>query len=104
MTQKLSINLKRLNNTYTSCTTQDDTTSSSDEHSDLVPDFPPPNPPLMLRINAQTLSSAPGAEGNFVCYWLHQRTTIIVPQEFGCWWVMWSGVKFTVFRGGLGKF
>lgn len=63
ITQKLSINLKRLNNTYTSCTAQDDTTSSSDEHSEQVPDFPPPNPPLMLRINAQTLSSALGADG-----------------------------------------
>ncbi|XP_050293527.1 PWWP domain-containing protein 2B-like isoform X2 [Anthonomus grandis grandis] len=65
ITQKLSINLKRLNNTYTSYSTpQDSSASSSDEHSELlVPDFPPPNPPLMLRINAQTLSSAVGADG-----------------------------------------
>ncbi|XP_066145137.1 PWWP domain-containing protein 2A-like isoform X1 [Euwallacea fornicatus] len=63
MTQKLSINLKRLKNTYTSCATLEDTTSSSDEHSEVVPDFPPPNPPLMLRINAQTLASALGADG-----------------------------------------
>ncbi|KAF7266070.1 hypothetical protein GWI33_020583 [Rhynchophorus ferrugineus] len=60
ITQKLSINLKRLNNTYTSCSAQEDHTSSSDEQ---VPDFPPPNPPLMLRINAQKMSSALGADG-----------------------------------------
>ncbi|ERL86878.1 hypothetical protein D910_04281 [Dendroctonus ponderosae] len=63
ITQKLSINLKRLKNTYTSCSAQEETTSSSDEHSELVPDFPPPNPPLMMRINAQTLSSALGCDG-----------------------------------------
>ncbi|KAL1509431.1 hypothetical protein ABEB36_004170 [Hypothenemus hampei] len=62
ITQKLSINLKRLNNTYTSCSNQEDT-SESDEHSDSVPDFPPLNPPLMLRISSQTLSSALGADG-----------------------------------------
>ncbi|KAJ8941306.1 hypothetical protein NQ318_017846 [Aromia moschata] len=66
ITQKLSINLKRLNNTYTSCAVLDkidDNMSSSDEHNEQVPNFPPPNPPLMLRINAQTMSSAVGADG-----------------------------------------
>ncbi|XP_018576492.1 PWWP domain-containing protein 2A [Anoplophora glabripennis] len=66
ITQKLSINLKRLNNTYTSSTTSDkidDNMSSSDEHNEQFPNFPPPNPPLMLRINAQTVSSAMGADG-----------------------------------------
>ncbi|KAJ8962068.1 hypothetical protein NQ314_005851 [Rhamnusium bicolor] len=66
ITQKLSINLKRLNNTYTSCTISDkidDNISSSDEHNEQVPNFPPSNPPLMLRINAQTVSSALGADG-----------------------------------------
>lgn len=71
ITQKLSINLKRLNNTYTSCRTTttaaatEETHSSSDEHSEQVPDFPSPNPPLMLRVNAQTVTSAPGADGKF---------------------------------------
>ncbi|XP_030755887.1 PWWP domain-containing protein 2A-like isoform X2 [Sitophilus oryzae] len=60
ITQKLSINLKRLNNTYTSSATQDESASSSDEH---ISDFPPPNPPLMLRMNAQELPSALGADG-----------------------------------------
>lgn len=65
ITQKLSINLKRLNNTYTSCSMSDkmEDMSSSDEHSDMAPNFPPPNPPLMLRINAQTVTSALGADG-----------------------------------------
>ncbi|XP_060526389.1 PWWP domain-containing protein 2A-like [Cylas formicarius] len=63
ITQKLSINLKRLNEMYTSCTVHEDTTSSSDEHSEQMPDFPPANQPLMLRINARTLSSAMGADG-----------------------------------------
>jgi hypothetical protein len=70
ITQKLSINLKRLNNTYASypapsekTTTTEENTSSSDEHSEQVPDFPPPTPPIMLRINSQTLSSAPTADG-----------------------------------------
>ncbi|KAJ8985717.1 hypothetical protein NQ317_014368 [Molorchus minor] len=66
ITQKLSINLKRLNNTYTSCSTMlekiDDNLSSSDEHNEQVPDFPPPILRLMLRINAQTVSSAMGAD------------------------------------------
>lgn len=64
VTQKLSINLKRLNNIYTSVTEKAEE-SSSDEHSEQVPDFPPPNPPLMLRINAKTVSSAPGADGKY---------------------------------------
>ncbi|XP_063912948.1 PWWP domain-containing protein 2A-like isoform X2 [Zophobas morio] len=68
ITQKLSINLKRLNNTYASFPapsekTAEENTSSSDEHSEQVPDFPPPTPPIMLRINSQTLSSAPTADG-----------------------------------------
>lgn len=63
VTQKLSINLKRLNNVYTSVLEKADE-SSSDEQSEQVPDFPPPNPPLMLRINAKTVSSAQGADGN----------------------------------------
>lgn len=68
VTQKLSINLKRLNNTYKSLPPSevdkpDDNTSSSDEHSEQVPDFPPPTPPIMLRINAQTLSSATSGDG-----------------------------------------
>ncbi|XP_015840252.1 PWWP domain-containing protein 2A isoform X2 [Tribolium castaneum] len=68
ITQKLSINLKRLNNTYASYPTApsdktpEENTSSSDEHSEQVPDFPPPTPPIMLRINSQTLSSAPTAD------------------------------------------
>ncbi|KAK4882959.1 hypothetical protein RN001_006278 [Aquatica leii] len=67
VTQKLSINLKRLNNTYTSCSNTSDkgeeNTSSSDEQSEHVPDFPPSNSPLILRVNAQTVTSAPGADG-----------------------------------------
>ncbi|CAG9773089.1 unnamed protein product [Ceutorhynchus assimilis] len=60
ITQKLSINLKRLNNT--SYTLQEETSSSSDEQgSESMPDFPAPN--LMLRINVQTLSSSLGADG-----------------------------------------
>lgn len=73
VTQKLSINLKRLNNTYTSCRTiterAEEIHSSSDEHSEQVPDFPSPNPPLMLRISAQPINSALGADGTvlFAC-------------------------------------
>ncbi|CAH1119339.1 unnamed protein product [Phaedon cochleariae] len=65
ITQKLSINLKRLNDTDTSRNASDkmEYISSSDEHNEAVPNFPPPNPPLMLRINSQTLSSAIGADG-----------------------------------------
>ncbi|KAF5273045.1 hypothetical protein FQR65_LT04787 [Abscondita terminalis] len=67
VTQKLSINLKRLNNTYTSCSNASDkgeeNTSSSDEQSEQVPDFPPSNSPLILRVNAQPVTSAPGADG-----------------------------------------
>lgn len=65
ITQKLSINLKRLNNTYTSLQNVSEKTeeSSSDEHSEQVPDFPPPNQPLMLHLNAKTASSALGADG-----------------------------------------
>lgn len=70
ITQKLSINLKRLNNTYTylqsnagDSMVENVSNSSSDEQNDSVPDFPPPSPPLMLRINAQTQTSAPGADG-----------------------------------------
>lgn len=65
ITQKLSINLKRLNNTYTSCPSSEklEDMSSSDEHCETVPNFPPSNPPLMLRINAQTVTSALGADG-----------------------------------------
>ncbi|KAF2893305.1 hypothetical protein ILUMI_12861 [Ignelater luminosus] len=68
VTQKLSINLKRLHSTtYASCQNTSDkgeeNTSSSDEHSEQAPDFPPPNPPLILRVNAQTVSSALGADG-----------------------------------------
>lgn len=67
VTQKLSINLKRLK-TYTSLPPSvvdnpEDNTSSSDEHSEQVPDFPPPTPPIMLRISTQTLASAPTADG-----------------------------------------
>lgn len=62
MTQKLSINLKRLQNTYTSNHMDKTEESSSDEH--IVPDFPPPDPPLMLRVNAKTVSSALGADGD----------------------------------------
>lgn len=40
--------------------------SSSDEHSETVPNFPPSNPPLTLRINAQTVTSALGADGKEV--------------------------------------
>ncbi|XP_074029172.1 uncharacterized protein isoform X1 [Leptinotarsa decemlineata] len=66
ITQKLSINLKRLNNSHTSHTASEkmEDLSSSDEHSEMVPNFPPPNPPLMLRINSQALSSAVGADGS----------------------------------------
>ncbi|GJQ86224.1 hypothetical protein Trydic_g8925 [Trypoxylus dichotomus] len=64
VTQKLSINLKRLNNTYTSCpTTVENEDSGSEDLSDQVPNFPPMNPPLVLRLNAPTLSSAMGANG-----------------------------------------
>lgn len=68
VTQKLSINLKRLNNTYTSCRTTTTTTaeeahSSSDEQNEQVPDFPSPQSPLLLRINAQSMNSALGADG-----------------------------------------
>ncbi|XP_018328378.1 PWWP domain-containing protein 2A-like [Agrilus planipennis] len=68
ITQKLSINLKRLNNTlYTSCQSAsekgDGNSSSSDEHSEQVPDFPSSNPPLILRMNSQTVTSALGADG-----------------------------------------
>lgn len=68
VTQKLSINLRRLNNTYKSLPPSEidkpeDNTSSSDEHSEQAPDFPPPTPPIMLRINAQTLSSAVSGDG-----------------------------------------
>lgn len=66
VTQKLSINLKRLNNIYTSITDKNDD-SSSDDNSDQVPDFPPPNPPLMLRLNAKPVSSIPGADGRHIC-------------------------------------
>lgn len=70
VTQKLSINLKRLNNTYTSCSNASDkgeeNTSSSDEQSELVPDFPPSNSPILLRVNAQTVVSASGADGGRV--------------------------------------
>ncbi|KAK5649962.1 hypothetical protein RI129_000991 [Pyrocoelia pectoralis] len=67
VTQKLSINLKRLNNTYTSCSNTSDkgeeNSSSSDEQNEFVPDFPPSNSPLVLRVNAQTVTSASGADG-----------------------------------------
>uniref|UniRef100_A0A6P7FTI3 PWWP domain-containing protein 2A-like n=1 Tax=Diabrotica virgifera virgifera TaxID=50390 RepID=A0A6P7FTI3_DIAVI len=66
ITQKLSINLKRLNNTYTSSTSSDknEDMSSSDEQNETMPNFPPPNnPPLMLRINTHSVSSAVGADG-----------------------------------------
>ncbi|KAF5295982.1 hypothetical protein FQA39_LY12754 [Lamprigera yunnana] len=67
VTQKLSINLKRLNNTYTSCSNASDkgeeNSSSSDEQNEQVPNFPPSNPPLILRVNAQTVTSAIGADG-----------------------------------------
>lgn len=72
MTQKLSINLKRLNSAYTSCQNSsdkgEDNTSSSDEHSEQVPDFPPPNSPLVLRANTQTVSSALGADGKVILF------------------------------------
>ncbi|VEN38485.1 unnamed protein product [Callosobruchus maculatus] len=64
ITQKLSINLRRLNNTYAPCQPDKaDEVSSSDEHGETVPDFPQANSPLMLRINAQTVTSAVGADG-----------------------------------------
>lgn len=62
-TQKLSINLKRLQSRYTSSDNKEDNSSSSDDQNEQVPDFPPPAQPLMLRINAQTVSSASGADG-----------------------------------------
>lgn len=62
LTQKLSINLKRLNNTYTSAVVEKPEDSSSDESNEQIPNFPT-NPPLLLRINAKTVSSAPGADG-----------------------------------------
>ncbi|KAL3278680.1 hypothetical protein HHI36_016217 [Cryptolaemus montrouzieri] len=62
-TQKLSINLKRLQSRYTSNDTKEDNSSGSDDQSEQVPDFPPSNQPLMLRINAQAVSSASGADG-----------------------------------------
>ncbi|XP_057665077.1 PWWP domain-containing protein 2A-like [Diorhabda carinulata] len=66
ITQKLSINLKRLNNSYTQPASSDnhEDMSSSDEHSETVPDFPSPsNPPVMLRINTHTVPSSLGADG-----------------------------------------
>ncbi|KRT81185.1 hypothetical protein AMK59_5042 [Oryctes borbonicus] len=64
VTQKLSINLKRLNNTYTSCpSTAENEDSGSEDLSDQVPNFPPMNSPLVLRLNAPSLSSAMGANG-----------------------------------------
>ncbi|XP_056643702.1 uncharacterized protein LOC130449739 isoform X2 [Diorhabda sublineata] len=65
ITQKLSINLKRLNNSYTQQASSDnhEDMSSSDEHSETVPDFPSPsNPPVMLRINTHTVPSSLGAD------------------------------------------
>ncbi|XP_044761094.1 uncharacterized protein LOC123318519 isoform X2 [Coccinella septempunctata] len=61
-TQKLSINLKRLQSRYTSSDNKEDNSSSSDDQNEQVPDFPPPAQPLMLRINAQAVSSASGAD------------------------------------------
>ncbi|KAK9872569.1 hypothetical protein WA026_018703 [Henosepilachna vigintioctopunctata] len=61
--QKLSINLKRLQSRYTSSDTKEENSSSSDDQNEQVPDFPPSNQSLMLRINAQTVSSASGADG-----------------------------------------
>lgn len=49
--------------------------SSSDEHSETVPNFPPSNPPLMLRINAQTVTSALGADGKKILDCLCESVT-----------------------------
>lgn len=62
--QRLSINLKRLQSKYASSDNKEDNSSSSDDQNEQVPDFPPPAQPLMLRINAQAVSSASGADGN----------------------------------------
>ncbi|GLV43951.1 six-banded [Carabus blaptoides fortunei] len=87
--QKLSINLKRLNaSAYTRCdestsssslstatttpaTTVEDHKSGAEENSECsdeqieqhAPDFPPPSPPVMMRITAQAVTSGLSADG-----------------------------------------
>lgn len=78
VTQKLSINLKRLHNTYTtSCRppdsaaaaaeeNDDDSAGSEDFSGDQVPNFPPLNSPLVVRLNAQpAVAHAVGANGRW---------------------------------------
>nr|XP_022899860.1 PWWP domain-containing protein 2A-like [Onthophagus taurus] len=63
ITQKLSINLKRLNNTYTSCSSSvENEDSGSEDISDQVPDFPPVNSPIVLHLNVQSVSGVNGCK------------------------------------------
>lgn len=94
LTQKLSINLKRLSGTYTTSIVADATSTTSnisepeendpllihdddqgenedvrmddrdEDSSEEVPDFPPG--PLRLKLTAKNLHSALGAEGNLI--------------------------------------
>lgn len=67
ITQKLSINLKRLNNKYTSNPHKTDESSSDEQN---VPDFPSPNPPLMLTMNTKTVSNTLGADGKYIIFFI----------------------------------
>lgn len=71
VTQKLSINLKRLQDNYKpssdkekeGCEDDEEENSSSDEQNEEAPNFPSPNGPLILHVNTQTVNSALGADG-----------------------------------------
>ncbi|XP_017783359.1 PREDICTED: PWWP domain-containing protein 2A-like [Nicrophorus vespilloides] len=63
LTQKLSINLKRLSTSYTSCS-NDKTDDCSSDESEQVPDFPETNPSVLLRLpSSPAIGNASGIDG-----------------------------------------
>ncbi|CAG9856609.1 unnamed protein product [Phyllotreta striolata] len=97
ITQKLSINLRRLNETYTSSpitiTEVPEDTSSSDEHNETVPNFPPPDPTLLLKINTHSVSSAIGADGVRLL-----AGDVVWGKTQGCAW--WPGKILAITSSG----